>query len=660
VPIDFAAIAAQFRDPLLAQMRPLEPLFERLEEAVKKIAEDAEKAERATRAYPILRYYGDALTVRVVPLEGIALLDSAPPLGFVQGLQTGGREFLAGIGWTRTAITQELALPRIAGVTADALQAIVDSIDRFATPTPGMFDPRERRLSDLFGQLVLAYNSLLGPEARKQLVGVARGAAGMMTLYEEYKKLFPDKEAAAAPIGAIDKWVASLDDLALTFLDLVLLLPVLGDVLAVLLHDGSLAAKRKILTELSRVEADVVGMRTAAMEGLIAGASLGGLAQAWLGAARAVILADLVILTTAAPALLDGLLTGLRRFAEGVTAWGKWLTDLVETIRALYVAIMDFDLFGFALRQVLPGWIVSRLPLIPTVTVDDIVGLLIGEALKGIRDTLNRFFDAALFVLWVLPGDYYYNKVKDIAAVVNIVLTPTAFRLPPDVLPTGPLAGFPDIGEAFFGGGRGTALVSAIDRFGAELGGSVTASLGGAETMLADFGTTFADAADRAVVLGSPLQMRAFALDAAEMSERVFGPEADRVREQAASRRPDVLAAAFETAVTSGGFALVGAAIPAYVGEMRRFWEQKRPPLERPTSPHILARHGRLGAVRIPRMTVRAPGRTPDRALATVVAERFHSAVDDAYLQGRREFERLGGPPLRRPSRGARPARRGR
>src|SRR6266540_1213618 len=613
-------------------MRPLEPLFERLEEAVKKIAEDAEKAERATRAYPILRYYGDALTVRVVPLEGIALLDSAPPLGFVQGLQTGGREFLAGIGWTRTAITQELALPRIAGVTADALQAIVDSIDRFATPTPGMFDPRERRLSDLFGQLVLAYNSLLGPEARKQLVGVARGAAGMMTLYE----------------------------LALTFLDLVLLLPVLGDVLAVLLHDGSLAAKRKILTELSRVEADVVGMRTAAMEGLIAGASLGGLAQAWLGAARAVILADLVILTTAAPALLDGLLTGLRRFAEGVTAWGKWVTDLVETIRALYVAIMGFDLFGFALRQVLPSWIVSRLPGIPEVTVDDIVGLLIGEATSKVRGALNTFFDAALLVLWVLPGDYYYNKVKDIAKVVNIVLTPTAFTLPPDVMPKGPLAPFPDIGEAFFGGGRGAALVSTIDRFGAELGGSVTASLGGAETMLADLGTTFADAADRAVVLGSPVQMRAFALDAAEMSERVFGPEADRVREQAASRRPDLLAEAFETAVTSGGFALVGAAIPAYVGEMRRFWEQKRPPLERPTSPHILARHGRLGAVRIPRMTVRAPGRTPDRALATVVAERFHSAVDDAYLQGRREFERLGGPPLRRPSRGARPARRGR
>jgi hypothetical protein len=658
VPIDFAAIAAQFHDPLVAQTKPLEPLFERLEEAVKKIAEDAEKADRASRAYPILRYYGDALSVRVVPLEGIALLDAPPPLGFVEGLRTGGREFLAGIGWTRTAVTQELAVTRIAGVTVDALQAIVDSIDRFATPTPAMFDPRERRLSDVFGLLVLAYNSLLGPDARKQLVGAATGAMG---LYEEYKKAFPDSEPPST-VGPIDRMVVTLDGLAPTLLDVVLLLPVLGGVLAVGVHDGSLAAKRRILTELSRVEADVVAMRTAAMEGVIAGAGLGGLAQAWLGAARAVIAADLIILTGAAPALLDGLLTGVRRFAEGVSAWGRWLTDLAEAIRVHYQAIMNFDLFGFVLRQILPSWLVDHLPGIPTVTVDDIVGLLIGQATSRIRDTLNTFFDAALFALWALPWDtdYYAQKLRDLRTVVNLVLTPTAFTLPPDVLPKGPIAGFPDIGEAFFGGGRGEALVASIDRLGTDLRGGVSDSLAGAETMLTALGGTFAAEADRAVVLGSPVQMHAFALDAAELSERVFGPEADRVREQAASRRPDVLAAAFESAVTSGGFALVGSAIPAYVGEMRRFWEQKRPPVDRPTSPHILARHGRLGAVRIPRMTMRAPGRAPDHALATAVAERFHSAVDDAYLEGRREFERLGGAPLRRPSRGARPARRGR
>jgi len=103
--------------------------------------------------------------------------------------------------------------------------------------------------------------------------------------------------------------------------------------------------------------------------------------------------------------------------------------------------------------------------------------------------------------------------------------------------------------------------------------------------------------------------------------------------------------------VTSGGFALVGGVVPAYVAEMRRFWATKRPPVPPPTSPHILARHGRLGGVRVPRITVRASGCAADRQLAALVAARFHDAVGEAYVGGRREFERLGGRPLRRPAR---------
>jgi hypothetical protein len=56
-------------------------------------------------------------------------------------------------------------------------------------------------------------------------------------------------------------------------------------------------------------------------------------------------------------------------------------------------------------------------------------------------------------------------------------------------------------------------------------------------------------------------------------------------------------------------------------------------------------------------MTVNAPRRKPDRELATLVADRFHAEVGAAYLNGRREFERLGGAPLRRSPRGASPRR---
>ena len=659
MPIDFAAIAAQFSEQLAHQTHPLEPVFDKLEAAVKKLVEQSERAERATRAYPIFRYRDGALAVHVDPL-GAAPLPSAPPLGFVDGLKTGGLQFLTGIGWTRTAVRQELAIPTLLGVAADALKVVVDSIDRFRPPTPAMFDPRERRLSDVIGLLVLGYNSLLGSQARAQLLDVARGS---MDFYREYQRLFPPSAGATAPqpapsVGTVDLVVGLADESSTQLLGAVVLLPILGETLAVLVHDGSLEAKRLILTELSEVEQKVHGVRSAAIEGLLQGADLGQLAAEWLFAARIVILTDIAILTTVGPSLLNSFLGGVRAYAEGVTEWGTWLADLMEKIRSIVDAIMSFDLVGFVLKLIFPDWLIDRLPL-PKITIDDLVSFLLGLGAAWVKSTLDRFFDAALRILntvdLVYDVDDLYWKVDAVAEVFNIVLTPTP-PLPPDVMPTTPLAAFPDVYEEFFGGGRAATFLSTVDRFGVETRAGIRTALGGAATLLNDLGTTFAVEADRAASMGSVGRMRELAADSAVLAERVFGPEAERVRGQAEQRRPDELAVAFEQAVTSGGFALVGSAIPAYVGEMQRFWAAKRPPFERPTSPHILARHGRLGGVRVPRMTVRASGRAADRQLAALVAGRFHDAVGEAYVSGRGEFERAGGPPLRRPAR--RPTRR--
>jgi hypothetical protein len=656
MPIDFAAIAAEFGDRLEHQTHPLEQVFDHLEDAVKKLVEESERAERATRAYPIFRYRDGALAVHVDPI-GAEPLPSAPPRGFVEGLASGGREFLAGIGWTGTAVRQELVVPRLLGLTGDALQVVVDSIDRFARPTPAMFDPRRRRLSDALGLLVLGYNSLLGPGVREQLLGGARGAAGLRQTYRETERmLFADSSetpagGAAPALGTVDRLVAGFEGGAEYLLEAVVLLPILGEALAVVLHDGALEAKRAILTELGGVEAKAHELRAGALEGLIEAADLGGVAAEWLFAARTVILIDVDVLTTVVPSLLDSFLTGVRAFAEGVTEWGRWVTDVMEAIRSTVDELMSFDLLGFAIRLIIPRWALRILPSLPKVTVDDLISFLIGEAALDIRDTILSFLGAASDALWLAGADDLRAKVDDLAAIVGIVLTPTPFAMPPDVMPTTPLAGFPDVYEAFFGGGRAATFLAAIDRFGVESRAGIRTALGGAQTALASLGTTFAAEADRAATMGSVAEMRRMAGHAGETAERVFGPEAARVREQMAARRPDQLAAAFESAITSGGFALIGNAIPAYVVQMRRFWEQRRPPVEHPTSPHILARHGRLGAVRVPRIEVRAPGRTPNRELAAAVSARFHDAIGDAYLSGRHEFERLREPAARRPVR---------
>ena len=655
MPIDFAAVAARFSEQLANQTHPMPLLFERLEEAVKKLVEQSERAERVTRAYPIFRYRDGALAVHVDPL-GAALLPSATaPLGFVDGLRSGGRRFLTELGWSGTAVRQELALPRLLGVAADAVKDVVASIDRFRRPEAAMFDDRQRRLSDIFGLLVLGYNSLLGADAREQLLGAARGSAGL--LREAQSLAPPSAPSAPGRKSAVDSLVDSLDAVGEQLLAAVVLLPVLGETIAVLVHDGALAAKRAILTQLVQVESEVHALRAAAIDGLLGAIDFGQLAADWLFAARLVVLSDIAIVTVVLPSVVQSFLSGLRAFAEGVSAWGSWLADLMEKIRSVVDAFMKIDLVGLVLRALLPDWLVKRLP-VPHITIDQLVSFLLGLGEAWVKGALDVFFDGALRLIntidhlpWVDVSNFYW-RVDALAKAFDIVLTPTP-PPPPDVMPTTPLAGFPDVYDAFFGGGRDGALVASIDALGVEVRGGLRSALAGSATMFADLGTTFAAEADRAASMGSVARMRELAADAAVLSERVFGPEADRLRAGAESQQPDLLATAFEQAVTSGGFALVGGAIPAYVGEMRRFWATRRPPVDRPTSPHILARHGRLGGVRVPSMTVRASGRTADRQLAALVAARMHDSIGEAYVAGRREFERLGGPPLRRQPRPA-------
>ncbi|MGH9277039.1 MAG: hypothetical protein ACRD12_02870, partial [Acidimicrobiales bacterium] len=113
------------------------------------------------------------------------------------------------------------------------------------------------------------------------------------------------------------------------------------------------------------------------------------------------------------------------------------------------------------------------------------------------------------------------------------------------------------------------------------------------------------------------------------------------VRGRVAARPPDPLARAFEEAASSTGIVTAAAAVPAYVGQMRRFWATRTAVEPRPTSAHILARHGRLAMVRVPRMSVHTGGRAPDADLAAMTAARFRASVGTAYRDGRARLATL-------------------
>jgi hypothetical protein len=639
VPIDFAAIAARF-DPLLtAQTRPLIALFERLEVAVKRWQLQAASADRATRAYPIMRYRDGALGVHVELGSSPPLARAAPP-GVIESLRSGGEQFVAGVGWVRTAVEQETIIPRFVGVGVAALAAVVDSLDRFSAPFPGMFDRRERRLSDLFGLVNLGFQSLL--TSRDDLLAAAGGAARSRPLYDLYNRLLPDPEKYRS-MPAIDVFVDKFRTKAESILTVILLLPILGGALAVLVADGAIFVKRRVLTTLRAGEAALVGLRAAAIDGLIAATDYGRVAWSWLTASQVIVTANLLLITLVMPSLVDNLLGGIQAFAAGITEWGRWASNLAETIRAAMEALFGFDLVPYLLGMVLPSWLLSLLPALPSVTIGDLVSLIAGEVVGGIRDKLETWLSRAETVLDLVGAERYRQKLADIRSVIHITLSRTPIQLPPDVMPTGPLAGFPDIYEAFFGGGRRALLLGAIDGFGRELRTGMRDTLGGTGRALTDLGAATRSEAERSATLGSPARIRALAASSAGLAEETFGPERRLLEQGMARRRPDLLAQAFESVVASRGFWLVGAAIPAYIGEMRAFWVSRRERVDRPTSPHILARHGRLAVVRVPRLTFSAPRRMPDGTLAGAIDARFREQVGAAWLAGRREFVRLEG-----------------
>ena len=479
--------------------------------------------------------------MHVDPLGAELLPRRCAPLGFVAGLQAGGRRFLAGIGWTATSVRQELAIPRMLGFAADAVRAVVASIDRFRAPGPGMFDDRERRLSDVFGLLVLAYNSPPRPRRARTAHRRCEGSGG--PLPRRVREALP----ADAPTGrsTVDSIVDTTEVLAEQLLAGVVLLPILGDALAALVHDGALLAKRLILTELAKVEAEVRALRGGCDRGTARRLSTSASSPP-TGSSRHVwiVLGDIAIVTVVLPSLVQSFLTGLRAFAEGVSAWGAWVADLMEKIRSVVDAFMSFDLVGFVLRgpELPPELARQAAPHSRKSRSTRLISFLVGMDVAEIKFVLDRFFDSALRLINVadhLPWvdlDNFYWRVDALAKAFDIVLTPTP-PPPPDVMPTMPLAGFPDVYDAFFGGGRGATLVSSIDGFGDEARLAIRTVLGGAERTFDNLGTAFAAEADRAASMGSVGRMRELAADSAVLAERVFGPEADRQRTEAEARQ---------------------------------------------------------------------------------------------------------------------------
>jgi hypothetical protein len=234
----------------------------------------------------------------------------------------------------------------------------------------------------------------------------------------------------------------------------------------------------------------------------------------------------------------------------------------------------------------------------------------------------------------IIEGIRLYFEAKDRLERIQRMLTPLVPRVPSvplfpgdETAIPGAFGSFPDIAAELFPAGGpqiGDRLMHFSDAAGVEL-----AALGDAAgRRMETLATQLTQEGRRLALQGTRRRMEAVGRG----TERILASLFDGFVVGATPH--DAMGEAFDRAIASTGFELLGAAIPLYIRGLGDFWQRASEAdvaSPAPTSPHILARRAGLRRVRAPRITLRANGHTLDESLARQVAVSFREQVRSAY-----------------------------
>jgi hypothetical protein len=661
MPIDFNAIVSLFRVPLFRELNPLKDSFRRLATWLAERFRQTNALELASRDFPVVRFYNEAVTAWVDAAQHATLGPMPLPRSVWETLGAAGQSLLSGLGVAGQSVREALILPRILGMVGAVLDLILESLERFAQPTPALFDPSGKRASDVFGELGLffrGFGTSLGQV--QEFVG---GAQAMRQAISPPPDPFERLRAAvqggstSGPTSAATGGTTAemLDDVGRYITGAILALPLLPALLGNILNSAGLALRVQVLDLFQGIEAQVLRLWRRAIEFVYVGLMEHIRHITSLAAALGVLLLDnLRYYVRFGLRLGQAFMAHFTTYLHDLSVYLQYWTRLVESVRRALEAFLNFDLMPVLLGALgLPGVVLAAVPGMRRFTIDDLFDVGIGVAVTAGRIALNIWLTAVEGAVLAVAGGSVLipfvptlnprpilRRIEALRRILNLVVDIPA-RLPPETrLPS--LAGvtFPNIYNAFFGTGAPNfrrALAGIRDRVVAEIPGI----LGAAAEFLRGVSDVFASAAGRAARLGSVEQYRAIADRAGALAEGIFGGQASELSQRISGAGSDPLAQSFETWVADGGFETIGQAIPLYVAEMQRYW-QEQARAETPTSPHILRRRRPLGRVQTPRLTIRAPGRALDEELTATVAGRFREAIQDAYQTGAAQYGRAG------------------
>jgi hypothetical protein len=639
MPIDFEAIVAPFRVQFFLQRRTINQVFEDLGKLFAARKREVEARELATQNLPVYFFSGEALSVWLdASQHGALALDAGPPKPISwDDVAAPFEAFYAGILTAETMVRSEWVLPGSLGALAAGVHLIAASIERYKEPTSKMFDVQAKRpASDLFGQVALFFRLLDDPATAIQVNTFVRG---ILEMREVLNKLFP-----AAPKGQ----GTDLAEASLAVGGAALLVPLGARLLENIGEEMQLAFQLRLLERFRAIEEDVFRLRRSIIDFFYVDLrKMGRGILEWLQVSQAVTACSLNFYDRVLREYLDEVTKWLHTVGPALKEFGDKLVKLLDALGPYSEKLLDMDI-GSALTY-------------GTILFSDIGSLRLGdlndpEKLQALIDWVNdKEGDLGILGLPVA------GRIQALKEVLSIAKGATQLPLAPEAtLPdVSKLAQFPSFYDAFFGTGAldlpdSAKRMSEAGKNAETLGNAFTNLGKAAKTNVDTILTTgveglrkvserFSRGGTMAAELGSAARYREVIRRSSDLADTVVN-----WKEYQDSFQPhrDPVAEAMESWLADSHFALLSRTLPLYVAEMLDYWREqtKKPPVEQPTSPHILARRARVDRVRVPRITLNVEGeRTLDKSLALEVATQFQGAVAQAFQAGLEQYGATGG-----------------
>ncbi|RDZ29291.1 hypothetical protein [Lysobacter silvisoli] len=620
--------------------------------------------EQRTRAFPIFAFENRALSVAI----------DAQQHGALRPYRNAGQAWAApfvafGRGFTRIpqAVEDEMVLPNLIGMIENIITGIAGSIDRLIEPQPSTFDPRNARAGDLFGLLAMAWRGMITSTGQLRIIVGDLGKA--KAVFAPPPPAHDGPSGPATPAEAVAASAAAepaspgfgsdpIDLVLRGMTAAMLILPIIPDWIRTLASAIWLRIRLTVVDVLRRVEARVFRARREVLSFFFEGLpKLLREVPALVGAIGTMLQWSINYFAVVARIYLETVLFSLTVFLRDLQRQVNEIIIIVDYVLAMIDAIMDFDL----LELIKPF-------LGPTAMLIDMIGVKL-----QVKDVIDA---AGTVINWTLYGALKAGILAARAAIVSTDFMPVINDLPwvgskLDALRASLLhdLGLIDqIVDALFRDTGGPMVETAKPRirrmpnfydlligvrpgdlgremgsFGRALGANIRGLFENISRTLAHLGEVFSRTATDFARTGPADRMQRFARESAELANGLYDGQiralGDRI--EATPIGP------WERWLAGNGFRLIEAAIPLYIGEMRRWWRERAMAGEEnyveftPTSPHILARRARLGRVRVPRLTLRAQGRAHDESLVRDLAQHFREAVGRAYVDGQRQFDEI-------------------